>query len=360
MSPEERLGIIASDLHEGKPSPTATVREFLSWFGALRRGYWIVSNIRKALAATGMQTSPDFESAYIDSPISLVLAGDVQPAPQQQPHVIEAVAVATGVAAVTAIGNVTVAVASSSYADPTYRISKLAAANNQPVSIAPDAPLTEAATIMLANDYSQLPVMTSERDVKGIVSWSSIGSRLALGKNGERVRDVMDTHREMRFDASIFQAIPTIVQYQYVLIRANDNRVSGIVTASDLSLQFQQLAEPFLLLGEIENHVRRIIDDHFSTDELAAVRAPADADRQIQQVADLTFGEYIRLLEAPDRWQKLNLSIDRATFCGQLDRVRDIRNDVMHFDPDGIPPDDLQRLREFAAFLQRLQGIGVT
>jgi hypothetical protein len=43
-----------------------------------------------------------------------------------------------------------------------------------------------------------------------------------------------------------------------------------------------------------------------------------------------------------------------------LDQVRDIRNDVMHFDPDGIPPDDLERLREFARFLQRLQSIGVS
>src|SRR5437867_11021568 len=118
MSPEERLSIIASDLREGKPSPTVTVREFLSWFGALRRGYWIVRSIRQGLAATGLQTSPDFESAYIDSPISLVLAGDVQAEPQQQPQVIEAVAAATGVAAATAIGNVTVTV-SSSYVDPT-------------------------------------------------------------------------------------------------------------------------------------------------------------------------------------------------------------------------------------------------
>jgi hypothetical protein len=83
MSPEERLSIIASDLREGKPSPTVTVREFLSWFGALRRGYWIVRSIRQGLAATGLQTSPHFESAYIDSPISLVLAGDVQAEPQQ-------------------------------------------------------------------------------------------------------------------------------------------------------------------------------------------------------------------------------------------------------------------------------------
>lgn len=355
MSPSERLEAIASDLREDKSSPTFTVREFLSWFGALRRGYWIVQTIREALTATGLQTSPDFEAAYIDSPISFVLAQEVPP---PESHVAERVGTVTGSSIATLSGTLVPVV--SSYADPTYRISKLAAANNQPVSIAPDTPLREAVTIMLANDYSQLPVMTGERDVKGIVSWSSIGSRLALGKTGMWAREVMDPHQEIRSDASIFQAIPVIVQYQYVVIRSGDNRIIGIVTASDLSLQFQQLAEPFLLLGEIENHVRRIINDCFSAAELMAVRDPSDTDRHIEQVSDLAFGEYIRLLERPDRWNKLNLPIDRVTFCKQLDRVRDIRNDVMHFDPDGIPPDDLQRLREFASFLQRLQGIGVT
>jgi hypothetical protein len=42
-----------------------------------------------------------------------------------------------------------------------------------------------------------------------------------------------------------------------------------------------------------------------------------------------------------------------------LNKVREIRNDVMHFDPDGIPPADLEQLRDFAHFLQRLQIIGV-
>lgn len=352
MSPQERLETIASDLREGKSSTTVTVREFLSWFAALRRGYWIVRTIRDALKATGVQTSPDFEAAYIDSPVSFVLAPKTQP---EQQVVVEG-----AISAVETADATVMVAAGSPYADPTYRISKLAAANNKPLCIVPDAPLPEAVTTMLANDYSQLPVMTGDRDVKGIVSWSSIGSRLALGKNGTHARDFMDPHQEMRSDASIFQAIHLIVQHQYVLVRAPDNRVSGIVTASDLSLQFQQLAEPFLLLGEIENHIRRIINGHFSTDELTAVRDPADAGRHIEQAADLTFGEYIRLLDEPIRWQKLSLSVDRVTFCKHLDRVRDIRNDVMHFDPDGIPPDDLQRLREFAAFLQRLRGMGVT
>jgi len=43
----------------------------------------------------------------------------------------------------------------------------------------------------------------------------------------------------------------------------------------------------------------------------------------------------------------------------KFESVRRIRNDVMHFDPDGIPEKDLMTLREFARFLQRLQIIDV-
>ena len=355
MQDADRLPQIVQQLRDGNAAPSVTVREFLSWFGAQRRGYWIVSRIRDALTHSGLQTDPDFESAYIDLPITFTLAPETPTEAPPPPRTVE-VAVADNIA-LSSIAGLTVV---PSYADPTYRISKLGAANKPPVFVAPDASLNEAVTLMLANDFSQLPVMTNERDVKGVVSWASIGARLSLGKAGIFARELMDTpHQEIRAGASLFQAIPIIVQHNYVLVRGVDGRVRGIVTASDLSLQFQQLAEPFLLLGEIENHIRRIISDRFSKEELASARDPADTDRKVDTVADLTFGEYIRLLENPDRWSKLNLSIDRATFCKQLDRVRSIRNDVMHFDPDGIPPEDLDRLRDFDRFLQRLQSIGV-
>ena len=87
---------------------------------------------------------------------------------------------------------------------------------------------------------------------------------------------------------------------------------------------------------------------------------PADAPREIERVSDLTFGDYVRLLQKPERWAKLGLSIDGSVFVEQLEKVRAIRNDVMHFDPDGIPPDDMEALRDFARFLQRLQTMGVS
>lgn len=140
-----------------------------------------------------------------------------------------------------------------------------------------------------------------------------------------------------------------------MLVRDVTRKLTGIVTTADLSLQFAQLGEPFLLLGQIENHIRNLIADKYSKAELEAVRDPSDAGREIEDVADLTLGEYIRLLENPKRWEKLGVKIDRKTFTDELKRVGRIRNDVMHFDPDGVGPEDLTTLRKFTRFLGDLE-----
>lgn len=347
MEAENRLAEIAQQLREKKTVEPVSVRQFLSWFGSQRRGSWTVQWIRGHLQKANLQTEPDFDSVFIDAPISFSL---VQPAAETTANKIEAPPIEIGVSLSASID---VAV------DPTYRISKLAAASNKPVSVTPDDNLEKATTLMLTHDFSQLPVMTSDREVKGIITWNSIGTRLALGKKGSFVREFMDNHQEISSTASLFKAIPIIVQYQYVLIRGDQNRITGIVTASDLSRQFQELAEPFLLLGEIENHIRLIIGDKFSSAELSDMRDSEDGDREVNSINDLTFGEYVRLLQSADRWKRINLPIDRVVFCDQLDTVRKIRNEVMHFNPDPMKEEDLQLLRNFAEMLRRLQSIGI-
>ena len=77
--------------------------------------------------------------------------------------------------------------------------------------------------------------------------------------------------------------------------------------------------------------------------------------RPVIDLFDLSFGEYIHLLEREDSWSKIQLPIDRKSFIEQPENVRRIRNDVMHFDPDGITPEDLKVLRKFVVFLQKLR-----
>ena len=66
-----QLAKIASDLANDRDVQAVTTREFLSWFHAQRRGYWIVREIREELEKAGLQTVPDFEAAYIGTPIEL-------------------------------------------------------------------------------------------------------------------------------------------------------------------------------------------------------------------------------------------------------------------------------------------------
>jgi hypothetical protein len=226
------------------------------------------------------------------------------------------------------------------------------------VSVAPDASLQQAVTIMLTNDFSQLPVMTGARDLKGAISWKTIGSRLALRRSCTFVRDCMETAPVLAADESLFAAISTIAVNDYVLIQANDKSICGIVTASDLNEQFGRLAEPFLIVGEIENGIRNLLHGKFTSAELNEAKAPGEDGRTIEGIADLSFGEYVRLIENEKRWKKLKLEIDRGEFVKRLGQIREIRNDVMHFDPDGLEPSDMDILRDFARFLKRLRDVG--
>ena len=344
------LTTIADDLKLNRPVNMVSTRTFLEWFGVQRRGAYIVQNIREQLLAAELRTVPDFEAAWLDGMMNFELLTQMEPEISQPDG---------GVSLDAGEGEVSASAQPSSWIsrDATYRVSKLQAANTSIVSIKPEGTLAQAVTLLLSGDFSQLPVMTSPREVKGVITWKSIGSRLGFGKSITCARDAMESHHEVRSDSSIFDAIPLIVNKDYVLVRAEQNEISGIITASDLSLQFRSLTEPFLLLSEIENLVRNMIGLHFSRAEMNAARDPDSGAGEIATVSNMTFGEYIRLLQNPERWSRLGLSIDRAIFCASLDRIRKIRNDVMHFDPDGITSDDLSRLRGFAHFLKQIESV---
>lgn len=353
------LGEIVETLRNGRTPESISVRELIGWFGALRRGSNVNWYIRRALEQASLVTVPDFESAHIDGRVQFALPPvppqpeiqqEARPAlginapapepPQQQPQEPEPVQFVGGAGV-----------------EPAYRVSRLLDPRLKLVSVGPDAPLEQAVTLMLRHDYSQLPVMTNERDVRGVVSWDSIGPAMTLGQPAPQfVRECMRPHVEVKDTDSLFQVINRIIESSYVLVRNEQRVITGILTTTDLSQQFQDLAEPFLLIGEIENHIRSLIDGRFTQPQLAAVRNENDPERRIESVADLTLGEHIRLIENPENWGRLGLRADRAVFVRELDVVRQLRNDVMHFDSDRITDVERASLRNFVQFVHQLKA----
>ena len=305
-----------------------TVRQLLGNFGYYRRGDWITGHIRNTLERHSLITEPDFEVGWIDSTVAIRLDSDTPNAPQ-----------------------------SKATADPTHRIQSLEAANKRPRSVKPDEPLQAATTIMLLNDYSQLPVMTTEREVSGVISWESIGAHISLGQACEYVRDCMSPAQEVLDTVPLIDAIGTIEAHGYVLVRSLDKTITGIVTASDLSHQLMQLAGPFLFIGEIEGYLRHLIHGKFTVEQLQAAAAP-EGGRSIEGSGDLTIGDYHALLRNRDNWSKLGLEVDRVAFVDHLDEVRRIRNGTMHFNPDGLSDDELTKLRDMARFFENLARMG--
>jgi hypothetical protein len=160
-------------------------------------------------------------------------------------------------------------------------------------------------------------------------------------------------------DATLFDTTQRMLQKEFILVKQNDNMICGPVTLHDISAQFRDLSESFLSLGTIENNLRQLLSGKFTRGELKECVDPSDDEREINDLTDLSFGEYIRLIDNHDRWEKLQVNLDRLTVVRQLHDVRKIRNDVMHFRPDGTAPEDLVALKETATFLQQAVSNGV-
>ncbi|HET6952132.1 MAG TPA: hypothetical protein VFI47_17250 [Acidimicrobiales bacterium] len=103
--------------------------------------------------------------------------------------------------------------------------------------------------------------------------------------------------------------------------------------------------------AELDRRLRWIMGHTFSIDDLVAC-CDADGVRGISSFDELTFGDYQRAFEARDKWAKLGWPLDRAVFVRRLQEIREIRNDVMHFKPDPLPKDAVERLRRLLQLLK--------
>ena len=166
-----------------------TGRQLLNHFGYARRGPRVVAEIRRELEERQLRTSPDFEFEWVDNPLLVVLEHN-----GKEPGGRKAV-------------------------DPTVRIGMLPAAHNSPVSVQRDDSLVKATTIMRIEDYSQLPVMRNPRDVKGVVSWKSIGAAHAEGRTPSQVRECMREPLVVDIQMTMGDATDLIHEHDYVLVK---------------------------------------------------------------------------------------------------------------------------------------------
>lgn len=314
------------------------VRSLLRTFRSRQRTPEVIQFINSKLAEHGLEAYPAIGEGLMDGTVQL---RRLEPFAAELDESLEHVAGA---------------------AQPTrdlLRVDRIPAATSGVIAVNPQESLAKARSIMLRYDFSQLPVMPTERVVDGAVTWASMSiALLADPEAGLREAATVEC-RVVPVQADLLSIIPAVIESGFVLVRDRTNVIAGLVTPADISSMFVELTNPFLMIGEIEKLLRDLIERCFSVEHIAAVRQDDDAGRELRRADEMTFGDYKALLEVESNWERIESGLDRVEFIAALDEVRIIRNDVVHFSPDPLSEQDIERLRRFIDWLrviEKLQG----
>ncbi|MEC3955155.1 CBS domain-containing protein [Nocardia sp. CDC153] len=311
-----------------------SVRDLLALWGASDRGDQ-VSRIEADLANHGLTTSPSFRAVTLDTPVWLT----TPPSDSED-------------AATTDLSGTEAVPADEDDEGGRDLDVRLTVGNLSPLqgveSVGPNSTLQEAITRMELNDYSQLAVLSGPRNLRGAVTWRSIAQAMHR-KASVRLADAIDAQAEVvDYDRDLFEVLGTLQQRDFVFVRDESKAIAGIVTTADVAQRYGQMAMPFFHLGELDQTLRWILNRALDFETVQRL-----CNRRISSVDQLTFGDYRRVLENKEAWDRLGWPLDRASFICRLEEIRNIRNKVMHFHPDPIPEDAVDKLRRFNKLLHR-------
>lgn len=319
---------------------TITNRKIMEAWGVARRGSAVVDQIEADLADKGLTARPPITTGSIDNTVTLLRTG-AEPGPDQP-----------------LLTDEDVPDEKVEQAPLTYRINHLASATEGVVSVSSRDMLNKAITSMVYHDFSQLPVLDELGRLCGVVTWESIG-RARMSGTALTLADVITPDPLNLLDQS--ELLPWVTQIQqrgYAFVHDSQHKITGIVTASDLSTQFGIRVQPFVLLEELEQRLRRLINqalDHctLTLDQIRSKLLPHRRNR-VQAADDLTLGEYPYVLEPQEHWEALDWNADQGLVVDSLTECGKFRNRLMHFSPDPLPESELAPVRGLLEVLRSL------
>jgi serine/threonine protein kinase/CBS domain-containing protein len=322
-----------------------SVRELIGIWGARGRDFGVNERVHADLGNQGMTTEPDFRAVTLENAVAIVLATqgatDEAPAsPAEDASVLEATP-----------PQINVAVSHGEGAwDHGLTIGNLPSASKEVCSVTPEATFEEAITLMLTEDFSQLAVMTNPRDLKGAVTWKSI-AKARHANPGAKLSAAIIKAEAVLYTADLISMLPVIEHQEFIFVSGRDRSITGIVTLADVVEAYGQMASPFFMIGRIDQRLRHIIEDRIALSAITPLIDP-EGLRDISSYNRLTMGDYQRILENPECWDKLGWPLHRKIFCTRLDKIAKIRNNIMHFNNDPLPDDVLSMLQNFINLLQ--------
>ena len=345
---------LATQVLQSQKGQEITVRNLVSLFGQAKRGREVNRFIKYKLRYNGLETVPHFDKSHIDSVVCVQIkklqsvesqkqptGGAPAPSPKQPKpvEIVREIEADEDASSLITVGLVL----------PPGRVMH---------TVRPSDSCSKVVTLLMMEHVEYIVVLQSPRKAEGLVTWHSLGIAMHSGRSTTTAADCMERNpRVINIHTPLLKAIEEVLRFGAVLVEAEDKTIKDIFTADDVAKQFILSAQPFLLLEEIENRIRRLMRKaSFKADEIKNFVDPGDVKRRekICKIEDLTFGEYLRALQFGEIWKRIKIPLEQSLFVNRLDEVREIRNSVMHFHPDGITGEERKILIGFLELLHRL------
>ena len=327
---EDREAFFTRALDEETAEPLRmSTRQILRLWGASRRTDAVVAQVEADLTENGLAATPSIGDGWLDNVVEVVkLPATPEQAEQSSPP----------------------AVARDATQHVSVGIGTLEAATGGVVSVGQGDSLTRAITLMVQHDYSQLAVVDASGFLVGAVSWRSIG-RARLATADPSLIQCSTSPRAVFVTDDLLGVVSEVSAHDFVFVRDHDSPAPiGVVTVADTTVQFEIMSRPFALIEEAERRLRRRVDEVIPLLRLReATKNPA-----LTGASALTLGSYGHVLVDRDDFELLAWALDHEIFLEMLERVRVVRNELMHFSTDPLGDDDMAALQAFVGMLSAI------
>jgi restriction system protein len=319
-----------------------SARDLIGLWGYQRRTTDCIDVVDNGLSGLGLMVEPHFTAVQLDDLVTVSSAIDSEPEPDADAH------------ADSSIGMSPKPITDEeSRTDLAWRIGSLVLVRKV-VTVQAQQAIGVAIERMVAGEYSQLPVVDTFERLKGVITWESIAHSQFRHKPDLVAEAMLTNPHTCKESEELFARIDDIQRRGFLIIVDDENVVTGILTAADLSGELRNRVQPFTVLEEIERRLRRAVSQ-LSTDELrASFRRGDPRAGTIDSPHDLTLGNYSFVIDNDDRWARLDWPFERTEMVERLRKVANYRNAIAHWDIDapGQGSDELTHAKQVLRLLK--------
>lgn len=226
-----------------------------------------------------------------------------------------------------------------------HPLSQVLAQRKPPVCAVLGASIGDALKVMTENRFGQMPVVDEDGSLHGLITQQGIAGLYYHTKGKVDLLKVPVHHA--------LEAVTTLSPGDYLLkavealavprtsavLVAQDGKPLGLLTGKDMTHFFRSLFEGIMLAEEIEltlrDYTARAFPDEAALNAAAMAAfgpGPNNPELPRRNPHKLSFGDRMQMLCASPNWERFEATLGpQLIFVTLMSRVREVRNEMMHF-----------------------------